>query len=154
MAAAPDFPFDPELLRHVSPIEWKNAIRYGEIKILPAKLKMRGPWGAFLHESGRYTLCYAENRWATKPFRRPAFEPEDLPEKTPPANPTPRVSTTPTTDGPKRNDASSNTTHGRRRRFCRQKPSATSWRPRTTSSVCVSPAPGRGAMPPPYNAES
>ena len=43
MAAAPDFPFDPELLRHVSPIEWKNVILYGEIKIDPAKLKMRRP---------------------------------------------------------------------------------------------------------------
>ena len=42
MAAAPDFPFDPELLRHVSPIEWKNVILYGEIKIDPAKLKIRG----------------------------------------------------------------------------------------------------------------
>ena len=44
IAAAPDFPFDPELLRHViSPIEWKNVILYGEIKIDPAKLKVRGP---------------------------------------------------------------------------------------------------------------
>ena len=41
--AAPDFPFDPDLLRHVSPIEWKNVILYGEIKIDPAKLKMRRP---------------------------------------------------------------------------------------------------------------
>ena len=41
-AAAPDFPFDPDLLRHVSPIEWKNVILYGEIKIDPSKLKMRG----------------------------------------------------------------------------------------------------------------
>ena len=32
IAAAPDFPFDPDLLRHVSPIEWKNVILYGEIK--------------------------------------------------------------------------------------------------------------------------
>ena len=31
-------------LRHViSPIEWKNVILYGEIKIDPAKLKVRGP---------------------------------------------------------------------------------------------------------------
>ena len=29
--------------RHVSPIEWKNVILYGEIKIDPAKLKMRDP---------------------------------------------------------------------------------------------------------------
>ena len=43
MAAAPDFPFDPDLLRHVSPIEWKNVVLYGEIKIDPAKLKMRRP---------------------------------------------------------------------------------------------------------------
>ncbi len=43
MAAAPDFPFDPDLQRHVSPIEWKNVVLYGEIKIDPAKLKMRGP---------------------------------------------------------------------------------------------------------------
>ena len=32
MAAAPDFPVDPDLLRHVSPIEWKNVILYGEIR--------------------------------------------------------------------------------------------------------------------------
>ena len=43
VAAAPDFPFDPDLLRHVSPIEWKNVILYGEIKIAPAKLKLREP---------------------------------------------------------------------------------------------------------------
>ena len=43
LAAAPDFPFDPALLRHVSPIEWKNVILYGEIKIDPAKLKTRRP---------------------------------------------------------------------------------------------------------------
>ena len=43
LAAAPDFPFDPDLLRHVSQIEWKNVILYGEIKIDPAKLKMRRP---------------------------------------------------------------------------------------------------------------
>ena len=43
LAAAPDFPFDPDLLRHVSPIEWKNVVLYGEIKIDPAKLKMRRP---------------------------------------------------------------------------------------------------------------
>ena len=40
---AADFPFDPDLRRHVSPIEWKNVILYGEIKIDPAKLKMRDP---------------------------------------------------------------------------------------------------------------
>ena len=43
MAAAADFPFDPDLLRHVSPIEWKNVVLYGEIKLDPAKLTMRGP---------------------------------------------------------------------------------------------------------------
>ena len=43
IAAAPDFPFDPDLLRHVNPIEWKNVILYGEIKIDPAKLKLRQP---------------------------------------------------------------------------------------------------------------
>ena len=36
LAAAPDFPFDPDLLRHVSPIEWKNVVLYGEIKIEPS----------------------------------------------------------------------------------------------------------------------
>ena len=41
MTAPPDFPFDRNLLRHVSPIEWKNIILYGEIKIDPVKLKMR-----------------------------------------------------------------------------------------------------------------
>ncbi len=42
LAAAPDLPFDPDLLCHVSPIEWKNVILYREIKIDPAKLKMLG----------------------------------------------------------------------------------------------------------------
>ena len=42
-APAPDFPFDPELLRHISPIEWKNVILYGEIKIDPTKLRRRNP---------------------------------------------------------------------------------------------------------------
>ena len=54
IAAAPDFPFDPDLLPHVSPIEWNNVILYGEIKIDPAKLKLRVPWRVFLHELGRY----------------------------------------------------------------------------------------------------
>ena len=54
--AAPDFPFDPDLLRHVSPIEWDNVILYGEIKIDPAKLTRRNPWRVFLHESGQYPI--------------------------------------------------------------------------------------------------
>ena len=40
---APEFPFDPELIRHISPIEWQNVILYGEIKIDPEKLRMRRP---------------------------------------------------------------------------------------------------------------
>ena len=43
LAAAPGFPFDPELITHVSPVEWKNIILYGEIKIDPAKLRVRRP---------------------------------------------------------------------------------------------------------------
>ena len=43
ITAAPDFPFDPALLCHVSSIEWKSVILYGESKIDPAKLKMREP---------------------------------------------------------------------------------------------------------------
>ena len=54
LAAAPDVPFDPDLLRHVSPIEWKNVILYGEITIDPATLTMRDPSRVFLHESCRY----------------------------------------------------------------------------------------------------
>ncbi len=42
VTAQPDFPFDHDLLRHVSPIEWKNVILYDEIKIDPAKLRMQG----------------------------------------------------------------------------------------------------------------
>ena len=41
MVAAPDFPFDHELIARVRPIEWKNIILYGEIKIDPAKLRIR-----------------------------------------------------------------------------------------------------------------
>ena len=42
IAAAADFPFDPELIARVSPIEWKNVILYGEIKIDLDKLRIRG----------------------------------------------------------------------------------------------------------------
>ncbi|MDE0306885.1 MAG: hypothetical protein OXI87_18695 [Albidovulum sp.] len=45
MAAAPDFPFDHDLLRHVSPIEWKNVILYGEIKIDPGIRGIHGKIG-------------------------------------------------------------------------------------------------------------
>ena len=41
IAAAPDFPFDPELIARISPIEWKNVILYGEIKIDADKLRIR-----------------------------------------------------------------------------------------------------------------
>ncbi len=40
VAAAPDFPFDPELIARISPIEWKNVNLYGEIKIDPGKLRL------------------------------------------------------------------------------------------------------------------
>ena len=43
IAAAPDFPFDPELIARISPIEWRNIVLYGEIKIDPSKLSVRGP---------------------------------------------------------------------------------------------------------------
>ena len=56
LAAAPDVPFDPDLLRHVSPIAWKNVIRSGEITIDPATRTMRDPSRVFLHESCRYPL--------------------------------------------------------------------------------------------------
>ena len=42
IAAAPNFPFNPELIARVSLIEWKNVILYGEIKIDPDKLRIRG----------------------------------------------------------------------------------------------------------------
>ena len=54
MTAQPDFPFDHDLLRHVSPIEWKNVTLYGEIKIDPAKLRVQGRLRVFHHESGYY----------------------------------------------------------------------------------------------------
>ena len=69
MAAAPDFPFDPDLLRHVSPIEWKNVILYGEIKIDRAKLKMRGPQRVFRHESGRYPSVVSTSSTTSRPPR-------------------------------------------------------------------------------------
>ena len=59
LAAAEDVPFDPDLLRHVSPIEWKNVIRSGEITIDPAKLTRRDPSRVFLHESCRYPVSGA-----------------------------------------------------------------------------------------------
>ena len=38
LAAQPDFPFDPNLIQYVSPIEWHNVVLYGEIRIDPNKL--------------------------------------------------------------------------------------------------------------------
>ena len=49
MATAPDFPFGPERITHVTPIEWKCVILYDAIKIDPAKPKTRNPKCAFLH---------------------------------------------------------------------------------------------------------
>jgi len=43
LAADPDFPFDPDLIQHVSPIEWHNIVLYGEIRIDPNKLWIRNP---------------------------------------------------------------------------------------------------------------
>ena len=43
IAAAPDFPFDPELIARISPIEWRNIVLYGEINLDPSKLRTRGP---------------------------------------------------------------------------------------------------------------
>ena len=40
IAVAPDFPFDPELIARISPVEWKNVNLYGEIKIDPGKLRL------------------------------------------------------------------------------------------------------------------
>ncbi len=78
IAAAPDFPFDPDLLPHVSPIEWNNIILYGEIKIDPAKLKLRVPWRVFLHESGRYPTL---QQWGGP---EAAFKRMDEPKDSPP----------------------------------------------------------------------
>lgn len=43
LAAAPDFPFERELIQYLSPIEWKNVVLYGEIRIDPNKLWIRNP---------------------------------------------------------------------------------------------------------------
>ena len=43
LAAQPDFPFDPDLIQYVSPIEWHNVVLYGEIRIDPNKLWIRNP---------------------------------------------------------------------------------------------------------------
>ena len=44
IAAAPDLPVNPDLLRHVQSDRVEELdILYGEIKIDPAKLKMREP---------------------------------------------------------------------------------------------------------------
>ncbi len=54
MTATPDFPFDHELLRPLSPIEWKNVTLCGEIEFDPAKLWPRVRQRAFQHEPGYY----------------------------------------------------------------------------------------------------
>ena len=43
LVADPDFPFDPNLIQHVSLIEWHNIVLYGEIRIDPNKLWVRNP---------------------------------------------------------------------------------------------------------------
>ena len=43
LAADLDFPFDSDLIRHISPIEWKNVVLYSEIRIDPNKLWVRNP---------------------------------------------------------------------------------------------------------------
>ena len=65
IAAAPDFPFDPELIARISPIEWRNIVLYGEIKIDPSKLRVRSPWSAFQQES-----CSHPHAADRAPFRR------------------------------------------------------------------------------------
>ncbi|MCY4615141.1 MAG: Tn3 family transposase, partial [Chloroflexi bacterium] len=55
MVAAPDFPFGPDLLRHISPIEWKNVVLYGEIKIDPATGSLYGGQNRPL-VAARYTV--------------------------------------------------------------------------------------------------
>ena len=40
IAAAPDFPFDPDLLRHVSPIEWDNVILYDQYAGKPGAVQV------------------------------------------------------------------------------------------------------------------
>ena len=43
LTADQNFPFDPDLIQHVSPIEWHNIVLYGEIRIDPNKLWIRNP---------------------------------------------------------------------------------------------------------------
>ena len=66
IAAAPASPFDRDFLRHVSPIEWKNIILYGEIKIDPVKLRMSNPYSVFQHESGQYPTYAATTIGSTR----------------------------------------------------------------------------------------
>ena len=51
LAADPDFPFNPDLIQHVSPVEWHNIVLYGEIRLDPNKLWVRNPQRAKLQES-------------------------------------------------------------------------------------------------------
>ncbi len=39
LMASPDYKFDPSLVEHISPIEWKNIILYGEYNLDPNKIK-------------------------------------------------------------------------------------------------------------------
>lgn len=43
LVSGPDFPFDPDLIQHVSPVEWHNIVLYGEISLDPNKLWVRNP---------------------------------------------------------------------------------------------------------------
>lgn len=57
MATTSDFPFNRDLLQHISPIEWRNVIIYGEIKIDPVKLRWRGP-SVLRQRVFQHEFCY------------------------------------------------------------------------------------------------
>lgn len=43
LIALPEFKTDPRLVGHISPIEWKNIVLYGEYRLDPNKIKIRSP---------------------------------------------------------------------------------------------------------------
>ena len=72
IAAATDFPSDPGLIARFSPIEWKNVILGGEIRIDPARSGIRNPWRAFLYKSGSCP-CWREVPVPDRSSPRPAL---------------------------------------------------------------------------------
>ena len=64
-AAEPDFPFDPDLIQYISPIEWKNVVLYGEIRTGPNRLWIPQPL-VYLNRAGLCEIRLLQNDYVNR----------------------------------------------------------------------------------------